>query len=557
MEAEGIRIRSGRVTRIQVVLVALAVVAGLSACENGAKPAPTSHSSGGTPSAAPGAVEKGDWGAVINPGGEPVSGGTLRIDQVSAPAGISVLHYLTAPADPEGQVEMQIYDQLVEYLPGSIEPQPGLAESWDVSKDGLTYTFNLRQAKWSDGSPVTSADVKFSLKNAQASAFVPSILSIDSIETPDDSTVILHMKEPRPALIYDLGTVGLSIVPSKIVQAMGVDAYNKHPIGSGPFVVKKWTPDQEIVLVRNKNYWRVGLPHLDEVDFVATPDDNTRVLNLESGTSDVIDFLPFSQIDSVNASGRAHALIGQASDMNLVLANNNHPPFDETAVRRALAFATPVKSINDVVFFGHAEVMNTIVPKLKYWTPDAKAYPYDLGAARAELAKSSVPHGFKAEILIDGSDQASASIAQILQQSWKEIGVDLKISPVDGATQGERWAGGDYELNLFPPGALTSDPPVEDAIALLFFDSPETHNLYSWYHDPKVSNLLAQAVVEPNEATRADLYRQFQVSAMADPLGIPLVYTPDRAGVSDRVHNFAYLLPGAWRLELAWMDQGA
>src|SRR5262245_55652688 len=233
--------------RFALGALVLCLAAFLVACDDSSKPSPTARATStsvpgtltGEPSPAPepGSVERGDWGAMINPGGNPVSGGTLRIDQVSAPAGISVLHYLTAPTDPEGQVAMQIYDQLVEYLPGSIEPQPGLAETWEISEDGLTYTFHLRQADWSDGSPVTSADVRFSLKNAQVSFFVPSILSIDSIDTPDDSTVILHMKEARPALIYDLATVALSIVPSKIVKAMGVDAYNDHPIGSGPFVL--------------------------------------------------------------------------------------------------------------------------------------------------------------------------------------------------------------------------------------------------------------------------------------------------------------------------------
>jgi peptide/nickel transport system substrate-binding protein len=549
-------IRPQRTRRVAVVLVTLAVAAAaLTACGG---------SSGGAKKTAAGQnVQIGNWGGVINPGGTPQRGGTLRVDMPSDPVSPSSLYYLAHPDNGTGQIALQIFDQLVEYLPGSLDPQPGLAEHWTISGDGLTYTFTLRQAQFSNGTPVTSADVKYVLNAARGgvdldgtgakSFFADQYGVISGIDTPDDKTVVLHLKKPSPALMYFLAYVAVSIVPAKVVQQEGIKAFNSHPIGSGPFLFESYTRDQEVTLTRNPNYWRKGQPYLDKVRFAVTPDDNTRVLNIQSGSVDVADRIAFSQVATIDKGSTAKVLVVPGGDMNVLWINNSKKPFNEVAVRQALNYATPVDSIVKVVFSGLAPRMNTITPKMKYWPKDLKPYPYDPQKAKDLLAKSSVPNGFSATLNIPGSDQAAKQEAQIIQQAWKQIGVQIAIKPLDDAAHSDDWAGGKYQLTLFPPGPFTTDIPVEDEFAALLFDSPALNNFYTWYKNPAVTSLVQQALTTTDEAKRAALFQQMHVKSMEDPPVVPLTYTPGRAAVSTKVHAFNYLTGGLFRLETVWM----
>jgi peptide/nickel transport system substrate-binding protein len=535
-----------------VALAALVVAAALAACGSSG----SSSTGGGGASSAEGA-ETADWGGVLNAEGTPKRGGTLRIDQASPPSSLSPLHFLVEPTNPIMQVSMQVFSELVEFMPGSIDPQPGLAKSWEVSKDGLTYTFHLRQAKFSNGMPVTAADAKFTLDFARGpeSLFAESMFAnVKSVSDPDPRTLVVKLSKPTPALLNYLATAGMGIVPAQLVEKEGIDNFNDHPIGSGAFAIAKWRPEQSVELVRNPNYWRKGKPYLDKVELVVTQNDNTRILNVQSGTSDVADYVPFSQIDTIDGSGNAKVLVAPGSDMGIISVNNSKPPLDEKAVRRALNYATPVESIIKTVFAGDAPQMNTTMPKLKFWTDQAKAYPYDLEKAEAELAKSSVPKGFSLEVKIDGSDESVSQVVQIIQQSWAKIGVQLKITPMEVTALGEDVQEGNYELVMNRPGSFTSDVPVPDEFASLLFNDPASNNLFTYYQNPKTEQLAAEAVVTQDEAKRKQLFEELQVEAMQDPNDIPLIYTPNRAAVADDVHAFNYLLIGFWRLESVWKE---
>ena len=549
--------------RAQALMLAIGIAAGmLSACDSGGSNQP-SPSGSGSPTGQASNVEVGDWGGIINPGGEPQMGGTLRFDQAIAPTGISALDYLSNPDNAKGQVVQQIFSQLVEYVPGQIDPQPGLAESWDVSDDGLTYTFHLRDAQFSDGSPVTSADVKWVFEAAQGgvplnaagdeSFFAGQYDPIDTIKTPDDKTVIMTFTEPYPAFIYFAAYLAVSIVPSKLVEDIGVKAFNEHPIGSGPFVLQSWTRDQEVVLTRNDNYWGEG-PYLDEVQFIAKPDDNTRVLDIQSGTVDAAERIPFSQVETVDNGDVAKVLVVDGSDINAAWLNNSKPPFDETEVRQALNYATPSDSIVRVVFNGLARRANSIVPKLKYWKDTVDPYPYDPQKAKELLAQSSVPDGFKTTIGYPSSDQASAQTAQILQEAWGKIGVDVTLVPQDAGT--DTFSTGEYDVLLFQPGTFTSDVPVEDEFAQLLFDFPAINNLFTFSKTPpELLALVRKALHETDESARVEDFTKIQQMSMANPLFVPINYTPNRIAVANNVHDFNLPLTAIFRLETVWIDQ--
>ena len=178
----------------------------------------------------------------------------------------------------------QIYDQLVEYVPGSLDVKPGLAESWSVSSDGLTYTFKLRSAKFSDGSPVTAADVKYSIDrfgspetNAAFAGFIAAQYASSS--TPDDTTLIIKLKKPDNGFLAALATPIASIYPEKAQKAAG-SKFGESPVGSGPFKLAKWVRGKYVKLSRNTHYWKANRPFLDSVTINYVPNDNTRILQL-------------------------------------------------------------------------------------------------------------------------------------------------------------------------------------------------------------------------------------------------------------------------------------
>lgn len=500
-------------------------------------------------------VKIGDWGATIRPGGKPVKGGTLRIDQLRRAPGISPLQQIKQPDSTGENAVLAMFDQLVEFRPGQLDPQPGLAESWEISSDGKLYTFKLRDAQFSNGMPVTAADVKFSLsRNLAEDAFYRDAFAVmKSIQTPDDKTVIIKTAAPSPALIYYLAHPNASIMPAKVVKSMGVAGFNQKPVGSGPFKLERWVRDREIDLVRNESYWRAPLPYLDKVVFIATPDDNTRALDAQSGTVDIADSLPFSQIKRVQSSNKVDAFVAPSGTQAAILINNDRKPFGETAVRQALNYATPGDAIAKVVFVGAAPRMNTIVPKTKFWTDKAKAYPYDIAKAKKLLEGSSAPTGFAAEITVSGTDQASVQIAQILKQAWAKIGIKLTIKTTEDATRRDEWYKGKYDLMLPPIGTFTSDIPVDDGMAQLWFASPAIKNLFTGYRNKHIEDLTNEALVSLDDEKRRQLFEEIHVKSMEDPPAIPLVYPPNTAAVSKRVHGFSYMLLSTYPLDSVWV----
>jgi peptide/nickel transport system substrate-binding protein len=479
-----------------------------------------------------------------------VRGGTLRIDQSKPPQAVSPLYFLKEPENETQRIIVQLFDRLVELRPGSLDPKPGLATHWEITPDGKTYTFDLRKAQFSNGTPVTSADVAYSLNRVRKSFFADLLSSVSAIKTPDAATVVIELAEPAPALIYYLAFPGTSIVPEQLVKSIGDDAFNSKPIGSGPFVLAEWRRDQEVRLVRNERYWRKGLPYLDEVRMNVNTNGNTRVLNIESGTVDVADQVPFSQVARINKGNAAKVLLAPGADINSIWINNNKKPFDDPLVRQALNYATPVESIIKVVFHGLAPRANTVIPKVKYWTDESKPYPFDLDKAKELIAESTVPNGFSATLSYESTDRASEQIAQIVKQEWAKIGVNLKIKPLPSGN--DEFTTGKYELELFQE--FTTDVPVDDQFAQLVFASPETNNLFTWYRNPTTERLAKEALVETDEDERAGLFAQMHVEAMKNPPVVPLVYTPDLAAVRANVHDFNYMLNSWWVLDSVWVD---
>lgn len=490
---------------------------------------------------------------------EPTSGGTLLFARNQEPQS---LNPMVGSAD-NGSIFtiMQMCDQLVQAT-GAPDPQPGLAESWERSEDGLTWTFHLREAKFSDGSPVTADDVVFSLTRWADPSINVSYgglaSSVETVTKVDDRTVQLTLDRPDGAILDNLAMFVASIVPQAVIESIGDEAFAEAPVCSGPFMLQSWTRGQQLELVRNPHYWNAPQPYLDGVTFRFVADDNTRMLQLQQGEVHVAEEVPYAQVDRIDGLDGVRVDSTPVFKWDAIWLNTAKPPLDELNVRLALNYATPKQAILDTILFGRGDIANHVIARVKYWDPDVPAYPYDIEKARELMAASSVPDGFDLQMLIVAGDSTEQAMAQAIQAAWSEIGVNVTLEPVDIGTAFSRWlAPENAEMSsTFPGSSLSSDTMSDDNLVFVFMDPEAGLNSFgTGWGNPEVVAAIKAASGSFDEEVRRTEFAKAQALAMADAPAVPLFFTDSRTGLSDSVQGFRTLPTGWWSLREAWLAE--
>lgn len=286
-------------------------------------------------------------------------GGNLVITTTPEP---TLITNALSSAPTTAELATKIFDGLLEY-DMELNPQPSLAESWEVSEDGKTITFKLREGVvWHDGKPFTSADVQFSLMKV-VKEYHPrgkgNLGPVTSIDTPDEHTAVFHLSHAYLPLMRGLSSLEAPIVPKHIYE--GTDFRNNPavnmPIGTGPFKFDSWEKGSYIRLTKNENYWRKGRPYLDSVIFRFIADSATRAAGIESGEIDVatfgtvnpVEMRRLEQVDGISIPKGGYEGI---APMMMLELNNKRPPFDDKLVRQAVAYAIDRKQIINNVWYG-------------------------------------------------------------------------------------------------------------------------------------------------------------------------------------------------------------
>lgn len=445
----------------------------------------------------------------------------------------------------------QIFDQLVEYQPGSVEPQPGLAKTWSQSSDGLTWTFHLRAARFSNGQPVTATDVAFSLSNfinpKIDTGFGFLSEAFKSADATSPTTVVVHMNHRDDATLAALAVPVASITPQSVVKGESAAQFGLVPVGSGPYMVKQDVHGKVLELIKNPYYWRPGLPRLDAIHVTYVADDNTRILQVESGQANVAEGIPFDQIKQVNSQANVKVIVSPIEALDAIWPNHAYAPFRDLKVRQALIYALDRNAINKSAYGGTAEVANSMLAKVKYWDPSVSPYPYNLALAKQLMAKSKYPHGFSVNLLVPAGDSLHNNVAVIAKAQWAKIGVSVTISPVDSGALFTQFSAGKYQMAI-PAPLVTSDVLVPDELGLAWLapikGQPASSGFYTDYNNPALGKLVFAANQTPNEATRAKLWREIQAKGMADAPWIPVVFVPSRMAVRTNVSGFEVLRSG-------------
>ena len=439
--------------------------------------------------------------------------------------------------DPSIFTQMVVYDRLVKLAPSNKDVQPELATSWKMSPDGLTATFAMRQGvKFSDGSPLTADDVVLSLTRAidQKSEWGFLFSPVKSVGKVDENTIAMHMSEPFAPLLAALSTFAASIYSKAQFEKYGQEMA-QHPLGTGAFTLESWQKGSQITLVKNQNYWQPGKPKIDRIIMRVVGDDNTRVLQLQSGQVDLIDFVPPNQVQQIRGAGQKVYAVNGTAVLRYTL-NETIKPLDEVNVRAALAHAVDREAVAKNVYFGLATVAKSLLPATTlYYDPNADPMTYDLAKAKAFLAKSSVPNGFTLTVQLPSGNQTLLDAATIWGNGLKEIGVTLKIQQVEATTLIQIRNAEHYTVYN---AAWTNDTPDPDELMGVAMDFKSQHAAHTFYNNPEAQQLVAQARRELDPIKRQALYTQLQRIESRDAPQIYVVDVPRLYASSPNIVGF-------------------
>jgi peptide/nickel transport system substrate-binding protein len=410
-----------------------------------------------------------------------------------------------------------LYSPLVRNDPnGEAKVVPALAEKWDVSKDGLTYTFHLRPGiKFSDGSPITAEDIAWNIEqfaNPEVNVSLPSLAEgIKTVKAPDKSTVVIELEFPVAAFLYNIAVFPAFVVPKAKVESEGA-AFWKHPVSSGPFVMKEFASGSHITFEKNPYYFEKGKPYLQTMRWNFVPNSNTRVLDLKSGQAQMADGIPFAQVESLQGESNLAIQEVELPQEVLMVTNTKVKALNDVHVRRALSLAINREQLNEAVFRGVGTVPNSVIQNFELDASDGEvpAFEYNVEKAKEEMAKSKFAKGFSVSLQYPAGLDYFKQMALLIQQEFSAIGVEVKLEELEAATIAEKWLEGEFELT-FPFTGTSSDIPVPDEYASLYaLPEAELNGFKSFWTNNEIKGLVQKFITNTNEATRKQEWKVIQ-----------------------------------------------
>jgi peptide/nickel transport system substrate-binding protein len=446
---------------------------------------------------------------------EPVAGGTLVYSRQLETVTLNPREIKNGNGDIFAQ-EM-LFSGIVKNDPnGTDKVVPGLAESWDISKDGLTYTFHLRKGlKYSDGSPLSAADVAWNLEQFADPDVNISLAGVaagmESAKATDDTTVVVKLEHPVAAFLYNLAIFPAFIVDKAKLEAEG-KAFWKHPVGTGPFRLKEFAGGSHITFEKNPYYYEKGKPYLESMRWNFVPNSNTRVLALKSGEAQMIDGVPFAQVESLQAESGLTIQEVEVPQEVLMVTNTKVKALDDVHVRRALSLAINRPQLNETVFRGTGTVPNSVIQNFELDATDQEVPPFEFNVekAKAEMAKSKFANGFTVSLQYPAGFDYFKQMALLIEGELGQIGVNVKLEELEAATIAEKWLEGEFELT-FPFTGTTSDVPVPDEYAA-FYALPEAEldGFKSFWTNKEAEGLVQKFMASTNEGARKSEWKVIQ-----------------------------------------------
>jgi peptide/nickel transport system substrate-binding protein len=456
------------------------------------------------------------------------------------------------PVTQDGNIDiwifMSIYDQLVRVDNTGTALEPALAEKWEISPDGLTYTFHLRKdVVFSDGTPLKASDVKFSVDRAKTnkkSGWTFTLEPLKEITTPDDSTVVMTLTQPWAPFLSDIAMFNSSIISEAFVKKIGEDKLVEQTMGTGPFALVEWKKGEYITLKKNDKYWDKGLPYIDQIKITVVPDDNNRILQLQGGEIDGMYDVPLNRVADLEKDGKFTVNKFTSTYNNFIALNVRNAPLNDVKVRQALNYATDKQALIKVVNFGIGEISNSFMPNgALYWNKDQAGYPFDLDKAKALIKESSIPNGGKVSIQIRSGAASALQLATALKDMWGKISIDLDIQQVEQAILNDN-----YRKNNFEAYATgwTNDIIDPDELVSYAILPEQVQNYHTGWTNQEAIDLANKGRAVLDDAERRKIYYRVQELHMQDAPFVYLYVLPYVDVVKKSIQGFFHNPMGQW-----------
>jgi len=446
--------------------------------------------------------------------------------------------------------EWPMFDSLLE-LDQNLNVRPLLAESWEVSRDGLTYTFKLKKGvRWHDGKPFTARDVAFTFyavldpkvttpHRAYFDALVgfpeltnkdnpkrPEDLAQKPIDVLDDYTVRFHLRYPYGAFLAVLVNPRAGIIPEHLLKGVDLNTaeFNRKPVGTGPFRFVEWRRGERLVMEANAQY-HGGRPALDRLIYRVIPDAVVLLQELRAGGVDFIESPPLTEVARLKQTQGLRVLVADNTSYNYLGYRQDLPPFDDMRVRRAFYHAVDAGTLVRQVLQGYAAPATGQFPPSSWaFDPSVKGYPFDPARAKALLAEAGWKPGPDGVLVKDGKrlsfslrhDQANQAVkdtAVVLQEYLKNVGAEARLEPLDWPTFVKKLFASDFEAICV--GWTNFHDPDPFAYTIWHSSQWKGRN-FAHYKNPKVDEVLEAARRAGSQAERKRHYAEFSKLLMAD-----------------------------------------
>jgi ABC-type transport system substrate-binding protein len=377
-----------------------------------------------------------------------------------------------------------LFDGLMDYVPGTTDLRPGLAESYEISEDGMTFTFKLRPGvKFHNGREMTAEDVKYSLDRvtnpatqSPGAGFFASIAGFDAamagtatglegVTVVDPLTVQVVLSRPDATFLHVMALNFASVVPKEAVDEAGAD-FGKKPVGTGAFKLAEWTLGQRLVFEKNAEYWREGVPYLDQVLFEVGQEPVVALLRLQNGEVDVPgDGIPPAKFTEVMADPAQAARVVKGGQLHTgyITLNVTIPPLDNVKVRQAINMAINKDRVTQIINGRAVPATQPLPPSMPGYTAGYAGYAYDVEGAKALLAEAGV-EPFETDLYVMNTDP-NPRIAQAIQQDLAAIGITANIQSL-------------AQANVIEAGGAGTAPMIWSGGMAWIADFPDPSNFY-------------------------------------------------------------------------------
>jgi glutathione transport system substrate-binding protein len=429
-------------------------------------------------------------------------------------------------------VTKSFYEGLFEF-DKDLKIRPVLATSYEVSKDGLTYTFKLRSGvRFQDGAEFNADAVKANIERVLNTenklARYNQFNRIAKVEAVNPLTVRFTLKEPFGPFINSLAHASAAMISPAALQKWGKDIAF-HPVGTGPFELVEWKQTDYVKGKKFDGYWNKGLPKVDNITWKPVLENNTRAAMLQTGEADFAYPLPYEQADALKKNAKLDVISSPSIITRYVSFNELQKPFDDVRVRKAINYAINKQALAKVAFNGYAFPAQGYVPQGVAFAVKMDPWPYDPAKARALLKEAGYPNGFESVLWSAYTTTTAQKAIQFIQQQLTQVGIKVSVQALEPGQRTE-WVQTapdpkTAKVRMYYAGWSSSTGEADWALRPLLATEawPPKLNNTAYYSNATLDGYIASALKAVDDKEKASLYKQAQELLYQDAPWAPLV----------------------------------